>query len=82
MNVPYIPAKAGIQYFQGVLDPGFRWGYGVDNPIFLKLMTLSYNLFDFLLLKNYSFQKKRVLELNSIIKLLKENLRDVKPDSY
>jgi hypothetical protein len=26
-----IPAKAGIQIFQGVLDPGFRRGDGVSE---------------------------------------------------
>jgi hypothetical protein len=26
-----IPAKAGTQIFQGVLDLGFRWGVGVSE---------------------------------------------------
>jgi hypothetical protein len=29
MQLFVIPAKAGIQFFQGVLDPGFRRG---DDP--------------------------------------------------
>ena len=36
-----IPAKAGIQFFQAFLDPGFRRGDDIDNLIFLKLMTLG-----------------------------------------
>ena len=35
-----IPAKAGIQSFQILLDPGFRRGDGMANGILLKLMTL------------------------------------------
>ena len=31
-----IPAKAGIQSFQSLLDPGFRRGDGVENQILLK----------------------------------------------
>jgi hypothetical protein len=31
-----IPAKAGIQSFQPLLDPGFRRGDGVENQILLK----------------------------------------------
>ena len=36
-----IRAKAGIQSFQAFLDPGFRQGDGVDNPISIKLMVLT-----------------------------------------
>mgnify|MGYP000854471002 CR=1 FL=1 len=31
-----IPAKAGIQYFQGFLDPGFRRGDDANHAIILK----------------------------------------------
>jgi hypothetical protein len=31
-----IPAKAGIQSFHSLLDPGFRRGDGVENHILLK----------------------------------------------
>ena len=36
-----IPAKAGIQSFQTLLDPGFLRGDGVANEIFLKLTALG-----------------------------------------
>jgi len=31
-----IPAKAGIQFFHPLLDPGFRRGDGVEKQILLK----------------------------------------------
>jgi len=37
-----IPAKAGIQSFQALLDPGFRRGDGAGDSIFLKLTALGY----------------------------------------
>jgi hypothetical protein len=36
-----IPAKAGIQSFQPILDPGFRRGDGVENQILLKWTALG-----------------------------------------
>ena len=36
-----IPAEAGIQSFQILLDPGFRRGDGMANGMLLKLMTLG-----------------------------------------
>jgi hypothetical protein len=31
MLSPVIPAEAGIQFFQGLLDPGFRRGDGLEG---------------------------------------------------
>ena len=36
-----IPAKAGIQSFYAILDPGFRRGDGANNHFSLKFMTLG-----------------------------------------
>jgi len=38
-----IPVKAGIQFFQIVLDPGLRRGDDRGNEMVLKLMTSSEN---------------------------------------
>ena len=39
-----IPAKAGIQSFYAILDPGFRRGDGASDHFILKLMTLKCTL--------------------------------------